>query len=124
MDPFAHHAAWTLLGAFVMSCAYEVYRATARAGVSKHDSVPAFVRESLPVYVLAAIVIGLLFAGWPSARWLGLGFAVAGIVASVFYYNPTIMPARKPTLIDWVEDLAFTGLLFVAATQLAYSIWL
>lgn len=122
MHPLAIHAAWTLTGAFVISCAYELYRATARAGVSKHDSMPAFFRESLPVYVLAGVVVGLIFAGWPSAVWLGLGLSVLGIVASVFYYNPKVMPARKPELVDWIEDLLFTGLLFVAATQLLYAL--
>ena len=29
---------------------------------------------------------------------------------------------RKPGIIDWVEDLVFTGLLFVAATMLLYEV--
>jgi hypothetical protein len=31
-------------------------------------------------------------------------------------------PARQPALLEWVEDLVFTGLLFVAATQLLYEV--
>jgi hypothetical protein len=37
---------------------------------------------------------------------------------SIFYYNPKIMLKRKPGIIDWVEDLVYTGLLFVAAALL------
>jgi hypothetical protein len=44
------------------------------------------------------------------------------ICVSIFYYNPRIMLARKPGIIDWFEDLVFTGLLFVAAALLLYAI--
>ena len=123
MNPFVLHAAWTLTAAFLISCAYELYRATAKAGVSDHDSMAAFVREGLPVYVVAGFVIGLMFWGPAWAAWLGLVLAILGILVSVFYYNPRIMTVRKPELLDWVEDLVFTGLLFVAATQLAYGLF-
>jgi hypothetical protein len=33
------------------------------------------------------------------------------------------MIERKPELLDWGEDLVFTGLLFVAATQLMYGLF-
>jgi hypothetical protein len=32
-----------------------------------------------------------------------------------FYYDPIILPARHPGLIDWVESVAYLGLLFIAA---------
>jgi hypothetical protein len=32
------------------------------------------------------------------------------------------MLERKPGIIDWLEDLVYTGLLFVAATLLVYEI--
>lgn len=122
MSPLTTHAAWTLTVAFALSLAYEVYRATARAGVSEHDSPRKLVREGIPVYVGAAVVIGLMFTGRTWAAWLGLGFATVAILVSIFYYNPTIMIARRPTTVDWAEDLVFTGLLFVAVAQLVYAL--
>jgi hypothetical protein len=47
--------------------------------------------------------------------------SVAGIAVSVFY-NPVIMLERQPGMIDWIEDLVFTGLLFVAAALLLYEV--
>jgi len=41
---------------------------------------------------------------------------------SIFYYNPKIMLERQPGLIDWFEDLVYTGLLFVAAALLSYAV--
>jgi hypothetical protein len=32
------------------------------------------------------------------------------------------MPERKPGMVDWVEDLVFTGLLFVAAALLIFEV--
>lgn len=114
-------AAWVLVVAFVVSIAYELYRATIRAGDSRYDSTRAFV-EQLPVYTAATAVIVVLFTGEDWAAWIGLTFCVVAILVSIFYYNPRILPARRPGLLDWLEDLAFTGLLFVAATQLIYAI--
>lgn len=39
--------------------------------------------------------------------------------SSIYYYNPTIMLERQPGLVDWIEDLLLTGLLFIAAARLA-----
>jgi hypothetical protein len=47
---------------------------------------------------------------------------IVAFTMSVFYYNPVIMLERRPGLIDWIEDLAFTGLLFVAAALLLYEV--
>jgi hypothetical protein len=44
------------------------------------------------------------------------------ILVSIFYYNPKIIVERRPGVIDWLEDLVYTGLLFVAATLLIYEI--
>jgi hypothetical protein len=44
------------------------------------------------------------------------------ILVSIFYYNPRILLERQPGVIDWFEDLVFTGLLFVAAVLLAYEV--
>lgn len=78
--------------------------------------------QQLVLYVVAAVVIGALFAqaGW--AAWLGLVFCIVMILVSLLYYNPVIMLERQPGIIDWVEDLLFTGLLFVAATLLLYEV--
>ena len=116
----AAHATWILIAAFGGSLLYEVYRATAKAGTSRHDSPDALARQ-LPLYVGAAIVIGLLFARYEFGSWIGFGFTVVVIAISIFYYNPTIMGERRPGMIDWLEDLLFTGLLFVAAALLAYD---
>ena len=41
---------------------------------------------------------------------------------SIFYYNPKMMVERKPGLIDWFEDLVYTGLLFVVAALLTLEV--
>ena len=63
-----------------------------------------------------------LFAGFAWAAWVGLVLAVALIILSIFYYNPRIMLERQPGMIDWFEDLVYTGLLFVAAALLLYDV--
>lgn len=122
MTPLLDHAAWTLAAAHAIAFAYELWRATAKAGTSRHDSMKVFVQQGLVTYAVAAGVIAALFAGFAWAAWLGLAFAVAIILVSIFYYNPTIMLERQPGLIDWTEDIAFTGLHFVAAAQLIYAL--
>ena len=127
MDGAAHPtlleslSAWVLIVTFAISLIYELWRATARAGTSRYDSMRAFVQE-LWLYVLAAIVIVLLFVGVPFAAWVGLIFSLAVIVVSIFYYNPRMMLERKPGIIDWVEDLVYTGLLFVVAAFLTLEV--
>jgi hypothetical protein len=122
MPDFQLHAAWTLVVAFVLSIAYELYRSTAKAGVSRHDTMRGFVTQLVTLYLLAAIVIVLLFTGRSWAAWVGLVFSILMILVSIFYYNPVIQMERKPGVFDWFEDLVFTGLLFVAATQLIYAV--
>jgi hypothetical protein len=115
------HAAWTLLIAQTGSLGYEVWRATARAGVSRFDS-PRALAELAPVYLVAAGVIAALFADLPAAAPIGLVFSVLVVGVSTFYYNPVMMLARRPALVDWVEDVAYTAAHAVAATQLAYAV--
>lgn len=74
------------------------------------------------LYVVATAVIAALFLAAAWSAWAGLLFSVVMILVSVLYYNPVIMIDRKPGLVDWVEDLLFTGLLFVAATLLLYEV--
>ncbi|BDV31274.1 hypothetical protein [Microbacterium terricola] len=111
-------SAWLLVIAFTISLAYELWRATAKAGTSRHDSMRAFLVSDLWLYIVAAVVIALLFSGFAAAAWVGLIFAALIVVVSVFYYNPVIMLERKPGLIDWIEDLVYTGLLFVVVAFL------
>lgn len=111
-------AAWILVAANVISVLYEWWRATAKAGTSPHDSMRTFLTQGAAIYGVAAVVIGLMFANVTGAAWIGLGYAVISIGVSVFYYNPVVMAEREPGLVDWVEDLVFTGLLFVAAALL------
>jgi hypothetical protein len=122
MSELVRHAAWMLLITVALSFIYELYRATIKAGVSRHDSLRTFVSQGLPLYVVATIVIATLFAGFTWAAWVGLVFSVALILVSIFYYNPRIMLERQPGLIDWFEDLVYTGLLFVAAALLLYDL--
>jgi hypothetical protein len=114
-------AAWVLVITFALSFVYEIYRARIKAGTSKHDSMHAFVLQ-IPLYVAAAVVISLLFAGVGFADEAGLAFSVVAILVSIFYYNPKVMMERQPDIIDWFEDLVFTGLLFVVAALLLYEV--
>ena len=111
-------SAWLLIVAFAVSLVYELWRATAKAGASRHDSMRAFLVTNLWLYIVAAVVIALLLLGVPGAAWVGLIFSALIVIVSVFYYNPVIMIERKPGLIDWVEDLLYTGLLFVVVAFL------
>jgi hypothetical protein len=115
-------AAWVLLAAFVLSFVYELYRATAKAGTSQHDSMQSFAKNNIAFYVVATVVIAVLFAGFEWAPWVGLLFSGGAIAASILYYNPKILLERTPGIIDWFEDIVFTGLLFVAASLLAYKV--
>ena len=122
MTDLVEQAAWVLVAAFVLSLAYELYRATAKAGTSSHDSMAAFVKNNLALYVVAALVIGFLFAGFRWAPWVGLIFSAVVTVASILYYNPKIILERKPGIIDWFEDLVFTSLVFLAMALLGYQV--
>ena len=115
-------SAWLLIVAFTLSLVYELWRATAKAGTSKHDSIRAFLIWDLWLYVVGAIVIVLLFAGVPFAAWVALVFSALLVLISVFYYNPVMMLERKPGLIDWFEDLVYTGLLFIVVAFLLLEV--
>lgn len=116
------HAAWVLVATYAISLVYELWRATAKAGTSRHDGMRNFLTQDVLLYALATIVIVLLFAGVGGAAWIGLGFSIVFILVSILYYNPRIMIEREPGIIDWAEDLTYTGLLFVAAALLFYDV--
>jgi hypothetical protein len=115
------HAAWTLVITFSLSFKYELWRAIVKTGTSQFDNMQAF-WELTPLYILGAIIIFILFKGYRWASWVGIVFSVLLILVSIFYYNPEMMLVRKPELIDWFEDFAYTGLLFVVATMLFYDL--
>lgn len=121
MNNLTNDAAWFLVVAFALSFVYEIYRATIKTGNSRHDSMRTFVLQ-IPLYLAAAIVIYLLFAGVGFAEEVGLAFSIGAILVSIFYYNPKVMMERQPDIIDWFEDLTFTGLLFVVAALLLYEV--
>lgn len=117
----ASHAAWLLIAAVVVSLAYEVFRATARKGVSKYDSGRS-VMIGLPLYAGMLVVAALLFTGELLVVWVALLITLAFIAVSIFYYGPVMLMARQPRVIDHLEDRVYTGLLFVAAALLIYRI--
>jgi len=121
MSTLVRQAAWVLAVTFAISVAYELWRATAKAGTSRHDTMSNLL-WGLVLYGFSAAVIVALFLNAVWAPWAGLVLSVGWILNSIFYYNPTIMLERQPGVIDWIEDLAFTGLLFVAATLLLYDV--
>jgi hypothetical protein len=122
MTDLVTQAAWVLVAAFVLSLAYELYRATAKAGTSPHDSAASFVKNNVALYVVAALVIVLLFAGFGWAPWVGLIFSAVVTAASILYYNPKIMLERDPGIVDWFEDLVFTSLVFLTMALLVYQV--
>jgi hypothetical protein len=117
-----NYSAWILVVTFALSAGYELWRATAKAGTSVHDSISAFLRVDLPLYVIGAAVIFTLFAAYSWAAWVGLVFCVVLILVSIFYYNPVMMLERDPGFVDWFEDFVYTGLLFVAAALLLLEV--
>jgi uncharacterized membrane protein YczE len=112
-------AAWLMASAFAISTAHEVYRATAKAGVSPYDSMQAALTRTIPFYLGAMVLVLAMGFGVAGAAWAGLALAVAMVLVSAFYYNPTIMSARQPGMVDWAEDVAFTGLFFASSVLLA-----
>jgi hypothetical protein len=115
-------AAWVLTIAFALSLTYELYRATAKAGTSVHDSPASFVKNNVALYLVAALVIFFLFAGFSWAPWVGLVFSGVVTAASILYYNPRILLERHPGVLDWLEDLVFTSLVFLALALLCYQV--
>ena len=111
-------AAWLMASAFIVSTIHELYRATAKAGVSRYDSMRELLTRTLPFYVAASALVLALGLGVTWAAWPALGLAVGMVLVSGLYYNPTIMAARQPGMIDWAEDIAFTGLFFASGVLL------
>ena len=112
-------AAWLMASAFAISTAHEAYRASVKAGVSQYDSMHAFLTRTLPFYVVAMIIVFATGIGVPNMAWLALAISIAMVLVSIFYYNPTILRARQPGIIDWTENIMFVGLFFASGVLLA-----
>jgi hypothetical protein len=111
-----------LIAAFALSLLYELYRSTAKAGTSKHDSVRSFLTKELPFYAIAFVLAVLVRTERPWVAWTALAVGVGLIMVSIFYYSPIVLPQRRPGPLDWAEDKLYTGLLFVAVALLAYDL--
>jgi hypothetical protein len=48
MLSYSSQVSWILIVAFALSLLYELYRSTAKAGTSKHDSMGSFLTLELP----------------------------------------------------------------------------
>jgi len=117
----ASQAGWLLLGAAVLSAVYELWRAVARTGVMKYDSIRAWLM-SMTVVAVEVVVALLLMAGW---EWAPLaGFILAGglFLISVFYYGPKVLLERRPGLVDHFEDRVYTALVAIVAVFLGYQL--
>lgn len=107
-----------MISAFSVSTIHELYRASVKAGVSPYDSMHRLLARTLPFYMVATAVVLAVGFGVTGAEWAGLVLAIAMVLVSVFYYNPTIMTVRQPGMVDWAEDVAFTGLFFASSVLL------
>jgi hypothetical protein len=84
MLSYSSQVSWILIAAFALSLLYELYRSTAKAGTSKHDSMRSFLTQELPFYAIAFVLAVLLRTGWPWVAWMALAVGVALIVVSIF----------------------------------------
>lgn len=116
--PLTVLAGWLLLTAAVLSWGYELWRAVARTGVGPNDTMRDWLMTA-PIYVGALAVSALLLVGWEFAPILGLVYGVGSCLASTFYYGPSVLIARRPGLVDWIEDRLFTMLVAIVALLLA-----
>jgi hypothetical protein len=115
--PLTSLAGGLLLIATILSVGYELWRAVARSGVGPNDDLRSWV-TGLPLYIGATIASVLLLAGWEYASIVGLAFAMLACLASIFWYGPTILLARRPGMFDWFEDRVFTMLVAIVAVLL------
>lgn len=109
---YHRQAFWFLLTALSLSLGYELYRVIAKAGVSSYDTFnPALLLFYLMGFGMAALIRSNRRWAW----WLVLLFTLVLIAMGTFYYDPIVLLARHPDLIDWCESGAYLGLLWVIA---------
>jgi len=119
--PITTVAGWLLLVASILSAGYELWRAIARTGVGPNDRMADWLR-GLPIYVGSLVTSGLLILGWEYALIPGLAYAVLAAAASIFWYGPSILPGRRPGVVDWFEDRVFTILVGTVAMLLVLDV--
>ena len=117
----ASQGGWLLLGAAVLSAVYELWRAVARTGVMKYDSIRAWLL-SMTAVALEVVVAVLLLVEWESAPHAGLVLAGGLFLLSVFYYGPKVLFERRPGLVDHFEDRVYTALVAIVAVLLGYRL--
>lgn len=105
----------------MLSAVYELWRAVARTGVMKYDSIQAWLL-SMTVVVVEVVVAALLLAGWQWAPHVGFILALGLLLISVFYYGPKVLLERRPGLVDHFEDRVFTALVAIVALLLGYQL--
>ena len=117
----ASQGGWLLLGAAVLSAVYELWRAVARTGVMKYDSIRAWLL-SMTAVALEVVVAVLLLVEWEWAPHAGLVLAGGLFLLSVFYYGPKVLFERRPGLVDHFEDRVYTALVAIVAVLLGYRL--
>lgn len=106
---------------FVMALAYEAYRGFVMTGVSTYDN-PTMVGIGV---VFAGVSVGIGYLAYRGPSWgrhVALLYVLVLVGVSIIQYNPVILPARNPGLVDHAENLLYTGLLVVVAVLLVYDI--
>lgn len=110
-----------LVVTFAMALAYEAYRGFVKTGVSTYDN-PSQVGVAVIVFLVGVAIGYLAYRGPPWGRHLALLFVLVIVAGSIVQYNPVILPARDPGLVDHTENLLYTGLLITVAVLLVYDI--
>jgi hypothetical protein len=106
-------AFWILIATFTLSFGYEaIYRYIVKAGISAFD---AWSFSEIMFYLIGFGMTFLVLAERFWVWWIELLFLLVLIAIAIFYYDPIMLLARHPGLIDWMEDTVYTGLLFVVA---------
>lgn len=99
-----------------------MWRAVARSGVSKYDSIRAWLTSLLPVATIKVVVAVLLLVGWDWAPAAALIVSGGLFLVSVFFYGPRVLFDRSPGLIDHLEDRVYTALLAIVAVLAGYQV--
>jgi hypothetical protein len=110
-------ASWILIASTSLSLVYELYRVTAKAGISKLDS-PRVMVQALPLNVVFLAVAILLRQDWTWIVWVALGLSLFTIVGIMVWYLPKMLPQREPKTLDYAQIASKTGLEFIAVAFL------
>jgi hypothetical protein len=121
MALFRREAFRLIVVTFVIALAYEAYRGFLMTGVSPYDN-PSMMGIGV---VFSAVSIGIGYLAYRGPSWgrhVALLYVLVLVGVSIVQYNPVVLPARDPGLIDHAENLLYTGLLIVVAVLLGYDI--